>query len=456
MKAVAVNWLFVILLIPWTFDSGDGKVLELSDRFLPLKHEGMWLIMFYAPWCGHCKKLEPIWKHVDQTTAGKLPVRVGRVDCTRFPNVANEFNVRGFPTVLFLKGDSVFTYEGDRTRDDIVNFATRLTGPAVKSIENKLEFEDAKTKSELFFLFAGQQDGPMWDTFKKVATAYQQHEYFYQASVEVAQQFSGVRESQTIRVYKDGTSFKYLDPDVFEADGERVPRSLEDTNGAQQQESSEVTLEMAAQNTSLYTWVTRERFPLFVKVTRGRFGHLLYTRKLLVMAVLEENKLGELTPDMEAFRAILQSVLQKNTDKYRPHFQFGWTGAPDLANSVAMENLVLPHLIVVNTSSYQHYLPDDDPSRMTSEAVALFLDNILEGSAPVYGGSSYTVRLYRAYFEARSNISEMWKGNPALTAVLFGLPFGFFSLICYSICCADIMDAEEEEDDSEYCHEKTD
>ena len=43
----------------------------------------------------------------------------------------------------------------------------------------------------------------------------------------------------------------------------------------------------------------------------------------------------------------------------------------------------------------------------------------------------------------------MWRGNPALTAVLFGLPLGFFSLICYSICCADIMDAEEEDDDGD-------
>ncbi len=79
------------------------------------------------------------------------------------------------------------------------------------------------------------------------------------------------------------------------------------------------------------------------------------------------------------------------------------------------------------------------------------MDDVAEGSAPVYGGSSYTVRLYRAYYEARSNLVAMWRGNPALTAVLFGLPMGFFALICYSICCADIMDAEEEEeDDSEF------
>jgi len=39
----------------------------------------------------------------------------------------------------------------------------------------------------------------------------------------------------------------------------------------------------------------------------------------------------------------------------------------------------------------------------------------------------------------------MWHGNPVLTAVLFGLPLGFLSLICHSICCADIMDADDDE-----------
>jgi thioredoxin domain-containing protein 10 len=40
----------------------------------------------------------------------------------------------------------------------------------------------------------------------------------------------------------------------------------------------------------------------------------------------------------------------------------------------------------------------------------------------------------------------MWKGNPILTMVLFGLPAGFLSLICYGICCPDILDADDEED----------
>jgi len=63
----------------------------------------------------------------------------------------------------------------------------------------------------------------------------------------------------------------------------------------------------------------------------------------------------------------------------------------------------------------------------------------------VYGGTSFPVRLYRAYYEGKTALYDMWMGNPVLTSVLFGLPMGFLSLICYSVCCADIMDAEDEE-----------
>lgn len=68
-----------------------------------------------------------------------------------------------------------------------------------------------------------------------------------------------------------------------------------------------------------------------------------------------------------------------------------------------------------------------------------------------YGGNSFSVRLYRSYFEAKRSLNDMWRGNPVLTSVIFGLPLGFLSLIMYSICCADIMDADEDDEDS---HEK--
>ena len=78
----------------------------------------------------------------------------------------------------------------------------------------------------------------------------------------------------------------------------------------------------------------------------------------------------------------------------------------------------------------------------------------LAGEAPRYGGNSWLVRIYRSFYEAKTSLFDMWRGNPVLTAVLIGLPLGFLSLIFYSICCADIMDAEEEDEELEDYHEK--
>lgn len=47
----------------------------------------------------------------------------------------------------------------------------------------------------------------------------------------------------------------------------------------------------------------------------------------------------------------------------------------------------------------------------------------------------------------------MFSGNPVLTTILFGLPFGFLSLICYSVFCGGSV---EEEGDGEEDHEKED
>jgi len=86
---------------------------------------------------------------------------------------------------------------------------------------------------------------------------------------------------------------------------------------------------------------------------------------------------------------------------------------------------------------------------MTPEAIETFLEDILNEAVPKLGGNRFHTRLYRAYFETKKLLRDMWKGNPILTCVLFGLPLGFLSLIVYSIFCADILDADEEGDDHE-------
>lgn len=73
--------------------------MELGDNFADVhKDGGYWLVKFYTPWCGHCKRLEPIWAHVVQALKN-THIRVGRVDCTGFPNIAKMFHITSYPTI---------------------------------------------------------------------------------------------------------------------------------------------------------------------------------------------------------------------------------------------------------------------------------------------------------------------------------------------------------------------
>ncbi|XP_063919866.1 protein disulfide-isomerase TMX3 [Zophobas morio] len=410
-----------------------SRVLELSDKFSEIyKEGGYWLVKFYAPWCGHCKRLEPIWAQVAQALY-KTNIRVGRIDCTRFPSLATEFSVNGFPTIKFIKSDEDFTFHGDRTKDDIVNFAIRMAGPPVQEVTRSESLMNLKQMNQLFFMYVGDQEGSLWDAYYSVASKMQPHGFFYAANKEVAKQHVDIDELPAVFVYKESLHYFYTI--------ESGPPTLNESQEAEHL------------NASMYKWINEERFETFPKITRGNINEILQTKKYIVLVVVEENKLQQINQEMLEFRDMVESVIRKKRDKYHKYFQFGWVGSPELANSIAMQTLPLPHLLVLNSTTNHHHIPEDDPSQLTSDAIDIFLERIYNQSVPAYGGNTLAVRLYRTYFEARTSLAEMWRGNPVLTTVLFGLPLGFLSLILYSICCSDILDADEDEEE-ELLHEK--
>lgn len=133
----------------------------------------------------------------------------------------------------------------------------------------------------------------------------------------------------------------------------------------------------------MYKWINEERFETFPKVTRGNINELLQTKKFLVLAVVEENKLQQITQEMIEFRDMIESVIRRKRDKFHKNFQFGWIGSPDLANSIAMQVLPLPHLLVLNSTTNHHHIPEDDPTQLTTDAVANFLEGIFNQTVPV-------------------------------------------------------------------------
>jgi len=87
------------------------------------------LVEFYAPWCGHCKTLEPEYAAAAKELK-KDGISLAKVDATKEGELAKEYFVQGFPTlILFRKGVKVEDYSGPRTSKEIVSYMRKQADP---------------------------------------------------------------------------------------------------------------------------------------------------------------------------------------------------------------------------------------------------------------------------------------------------------------------------------------
>lgn len=73
------------------------------------------LIKFYAPWCGHCKRLAPIWSDLAlESKAGRVKAVIAKVDATQNHILRSRFGLKGYPTIKCIVDGLVYDYNGQR------------------------------------------------------------------------------------------------------------------------------------------------------------------------------------------------------------------------------------------------------------------------------------------------------------------------------------------------------
>jgi protein disulfide isomerase family A protein 3 len=103
------------------------------------------LIEFYAPWCGHCKKLAPIWDELGEKLANE-DVVIAKMDATA-NDVPAGFNVQGFPTLYWVpKGSksNPIQYQGGRELDDFVKYIAKESTDGLKGYDRSGKKKKAK------------------------------------------------------------------------------------------------------------------------------------------------------------------------------------------------------------------------------------------------------------------------------------------------------------------------
>lgn len=147
--------------------------------------EGNHFVKFYAPWCGHCQKLAPIWDELAEEFADSKDAKIAKLDCTQAQSVCQENDVKGYPTLAFFKnGKLAEVYRGARNMKELKDYVKTMTETKDKPeadkvpsgdddsnvvILGKTNFEDTIAKGVTFIKFYAPWCGhckrlaPTWD-----------------------------------------------------------------------------------------------------------------------------------------------------------------------------------------------------------------------------------------------------------------------------------------------------
>jgi len=93
------------------------------------------LIEFYAPWCGHCKSLAPIYSELAAKVKEHSDIVIANIDATE-NDIPDEFDVKGFPTIFFVnKENKIEPYKGERELEAFLSFLEKRTSLGQKREE---------------------------------------------------------------------------------------------------------------------------------------------------------------------------------------------------------------------------------------------------------------------------------------------------------------------------------
>jgi len=121
-----------------------SAVVDLTDAnfdSIVLNSKKDVLAEFYAPWCGHCKKLIPDYEKLASAFAGEQNVVVAKLDADNYKDLASKYGVSGFPTLLWFgknNKENPERYEKGRDVQSFVDFINEKAGTKRTSLQRIL------------------------------------------------------------------------------------------------------------------------------------------------------------------------------------------------------------------------------------------------------------------------------------------------------------------------------
>lgn len=123
----------------------DGTVLELDESNFDsaISSFDYLLVDFYAPWCGHCKRLSPELDTAAPILAGlKEPIVLAKINADKYRRLADKYEIDGYPTLKIFMHGVPTDYYGPRKSDLLVRFLKKFVAPDISILEKDTAVND--------------------------------------------------------------------------------------------------------------------------------------------------------------------------------------------------------------------------------------------------------------------------------------------------------------------------
>lgn len=170
-------------------DEKDVAVLKEGNFSEFIAKNKYVMIEFYAPWCGHCQALAPEYAAVATELKGES-VMLAKVDATEEAELAQKYEVQGYPTVLFFIDGVHKPYNGERNKDAIISWIKRKIGPALSNITTVEEAERIlKDEKKVVLGYLNDLVGDISEELAAAAALEDDVNFYQTASPDVAKLF---------------------------------------------------------------------------------------------------------------------------------------------------------------------------------------------------------------------------------------------------------------------------
>lgn len=258
---------------------------ETFDKFID--DNAFTVVEFFAPWCGHCKRLAPEYEAAAKILREEDGIKLAHVDATVETDLATRFDIAGYPTLKAFRKGKAEEYKGGRTKDAIVQWVRRMTGPSVEEVD-KMSAAETLAKSA-FVAFVGRfksKETPGFQVFQSAADDNRQLGKF-------------------ISVISDEGDDTVVA--MHEGEDATDPYKISDMD-------------------KLKAFLDVERFPLFGSINAGNYGdYFQNSRDLVWLAGAEEHFKAAAKAIREAAKSARDKVnyVWLNSDEFKDHAETG-------------------------------------------------------------------------------------------------------------------------------------